>query len=382
MDLPLSLYIHVPWCIKKCPYCDFNSHCKDSSGFSEDKYINALLSDITQKLPLIWGRSIKSIFIGGGTPSLFSPEAYDKLFSKLRSLLPFDSNLEITLEANPGAIEHGNFLGYKEVGINRISLGVQSFSSSQLKKLGRVHSVDDVYKAVSEIKSANIKSFNLDIMYGLPGQELSDAIKDVKFAIELEPSHFSWYQLTIEPNTVFYRKRPDLPKDIDIMNIERDCRELLLDNNYKRYEVSAYSKKGSECLHNVNYWSFGDYLGIGAGAHSKITDANLGIIKRYQQYKMPSKYMLADNKTSASNILSELDMIFEFFLNRFRMDREIRVSEFELATGLSFDLIEDKIKIAVDKGFINFDENIIRKTKLGYDFLDDLVSVFLVGTKK
>jgi len=391
INLPLSLYIHIPWCIKKCPYCDFNSHKKDSSknDYSETKYIDELISDLTQKLPLIWGRKIKSIFIGGGTPSLFSPDSYEKLFSQIRNLLPFDSNIEITLEANPGAVEHGNFAGYKEAGINRISLGVQSFSDLQLKKLGRVHLVDDVYRAVSEIKSAKMNSFNLDIMYGLPSQGVAESIEDLKSAISLGPDHLSWYQLTIEPNTVFYRKKPVLPKDIDIITMEKLGRDLLAENNFVRYEISAYSKPGFECKHNINYWSFGDYLGIGAGAHGKLTDANLGVIRRYRQYKMPGAYMNAEDKTVEYSELTIDDIIFEYFLNRFRLNKDIDIRDFYLAIGLVGDLsdnlykelLDQKLKIATDKGFINFNGYKISKTRLGQDFLDDLISIFLVDSK-
>ena len=382
INVPLSLYIHIPWCIKKCPYCDFNSHCKENSNFSVDKYINALIADVTQSLPLIWGRKIKTIFIGGGTPSLFSPEAYEKLFGVLRSMLPFDSDLEVTMEANPGAIERGSFIGYKEAGINRVSLGVQSFSSIQLKKLGRVHSVDDIYKAVSDIKSANIKSFNLDIMYGLPGQIVDDAIKDIELSLELAPTHFSWYQLTIEPNTVFYKKRPILPKESEVLQMEKIGRSILSDHNFNRYEVSAYSKPSYKCLHNINYWKFGDYLGIGAGAHSKITDINHGVIKRYEKFKVPGKYISSNNKTSTIVNLSNCDKIFEFFLNRLRMDAVITVQEFEIATGIYFRSIEKKINNAVKRGLLYFDGVNMKKTKMGSEFLDDLVSIFLFDREK
>lgn len=388
MDIPLSLYIHIPWCIKKCPYCDFNSHKKDDK-FAESKYIDALIADLTQKLPLIWGRNIKSIFIGGGTPSLFSPEAYSDLFAKIRNLLPFaagDNGIEITLEANPGTIEHGSFIGYKQAGINRISLGVQSFNDAYLKKLGRIHSAQTAFEAIEKIKAAGFNNFNIDIMYGLPGQCVSEAMNDLTKAISFESTHLSWYQLTIEPNTVFYRKKPNLPGESKIIEMEQLGRGLLSKNNFKHYEVSAYSRDNKFCEHNVNYWKFGDYLGIGAGAHSKITkaagsDANCEskyMIERFNQYKMPGSYMVQVNKSSSSRVLDKKDMVFEFALNRFRLHDSFLLDDFKNMTGLSSDLLDPILDKARSKGLININNNKVEKTPKGIDFMNDLVELFLI----
>ena len=388
MDIPLTLYIHIPWCIKKCPYCDFNSHKKDDN-FAESKYVDALISDLTQKLPLIWGRNIKSIFIGGGTPSLFSPEAYADLFAKIRNLLPFaagDNGIEITLEANPGAIEHGSFVGYKQAGINRVSLGVQSFNDAYLKKLGRIHLAQTAVDAIEKIKAAGFNNFNIDIMYGLPGQSVSEAMNDLTKAISFGSTHLSWYQLTIEPNTVFYRKKPKLPVESKIIEMEQLGRELLSENSFKHYEVSAYSKDNRFCEHNVNYWKFGDYLGIGAGAHSKLTkaagnDANFEskyIIERFNQYKMPNSYMAQVNKSVSSRVLDKKDMIFEFALNRFRLSDGFLFEDFENMTGLSSDLLNPVLDKARSKGLININNNKVEKTQRGRSFVNDLVELFLI----
>ena len=389
-DILLTLYIHIPWCVKKCPYCDFNSHKKDGADFSEGNYLQALKADLIEKLPLIWGRKIHAVFIGGGTPSLLSPNFYEKLFAEIRALLSFDSNIEITMEANPGAVEHGSFEGYKKAGINRISLGVQSFNSEKLHKLGRIHDNKDVVAAVKSIKTAGFENFNLDLMYGLPGQSVEEAISDLEQAMALQPTHISWYQLTIEPNTVFYRTKPILPVDVDIIKIEELGRSLLGDNDYIRYEISAYSKAGCQCQHNLNYWNFGDYLGIGAGAHSKITDRGAGVVTRYQQFKMPKKYIGEHLRARPQELqlfkikgreLSQNDLIFEFFLNKFRLESSCSgfcMSEFEESAGLSADLLDDILQEACSKGFIEMRGNRILKTSLGDKFLDDLIELFLL----
>ena len=277
-SVPLSLYIHIPWCIKKCPYCDFNSH-EASISFDEQGYVDALIKDLEVELPHIWGRSIVSIFIGGGTPSLFSPESIDKLLSSIRAYFNFNSSIEITLEVNPGTVEANRFSEYKAVGINRLSIGVQSFNDKYLKLLGRIHTSREAEKAISICKGAGFKNFNIDLMFGLPSQNTNDALLDLSTAFDQLPTHISWYQLTIEPNTQFSFSPPNLPCDDNIWSMQKEGQELLKCNDFFQYEISAYAKKKFASIHNTNYWEFGDYIGIGAGAHSKITNFNDGKIE-------------------------------------------------------------------------------------------------------
>ena len=287
---PLSLYIHVPWCIRKCPYCDFNSHAA-TPVLPEDEYIDALLADLTQDLDWVQNRPIQSIFIGGGTPSLLSVRAYEKLFRGLKQHLDFAADIEITLEANPGTFEAEKFSGYFALGINRLSIGIQSFNSTFLHKLGRVHDGEQALRAVQIAKDAGFTSFNLDLMHGLPGQTVDDALADLKQALAFAPPHLSWYQLTIEPNTEFYKRPPVLPIDDALWDIQEAGLELLAQHGYEHYEISAHAKAGFAAKHNINYWQFGDYLGIGAGAHGKITFPESGEIIRSQKTRMPSDYL-------------------------------------------------------------------------------------------
>ncbi|NOZ38357.1 MAG: radical SAM family heme chaperone HemW, partial [Gammaproteobacteria bacterium] len=312
---PLSLYIHFPWCVRKCPYCDFNSHAvKDH--IPEAEYINALIADLEQELPLVWGRPISSIFLGGGTPSLFSPEALDKLFSALRARLTFTADIEITMEANPGAIERQRFNEYRAVGINRLSIGIQSFNDQHLEKLGRIHNRRDAYNAAEAAHAAGLNNFNLDLMFALPQQTLAQALSDLDEAMALEPAHISWYQLTIEPNTLFHQQPPMLPSDDHSWEMQQQGKEKLAAAGYTQYEVSAYARD-TQCQHNLNYWHFGDYLGIGAGAHGKITRADTQTIQRHWKIKQPAAYIehaANEKRLSGTQILSENDASLEFMM--------------------------------------------------------------------
>ena len=287
---PLSLYIHLPWCIKKCPYCDFNSHEVPISGFDEKSYIDALINDLEVELHRMWGRTINSIFIGGGTPSLFLPESLDRLLSSIRARLNLNSNIEITLEANPGAVDAEKFLEYRAVGINRLSLGIQSFDNKSLALLGRIHNSNEARKAIELSKQSGFENFNLDLMFGLPNQTVDNALADLKQAVEQLPTHISWYQLTIEPNTIFSSNPPRLPNDDLIWSIQEQGQIFLQDNNFRQYEISAYARDNRVSIHNINYWQFGDYLGIGAGAHSKITNIAQGQIERFTRHKIQKRY--------------------------------------------------------------------------------------------
>ena len=373
---PLSLYIHIPWCIKKCPYCDFNSYAKNST-YNEDLYIERLIFDLKQDLKYVQSRKIHSIFIGGGTPSLFSAKSYENLFLELKKYLNISDNIEITMEANPGTLEYKDFSGYKQVGINRISIGAQSFNENHLKKLGRIHSSNNIHTAVKKIKDAGINNFNIDIMYGLPEQSVDEAIDDINEAIKLEPTHISWYNLTIEPNTYFHKFRPILPNDEKIQAIQEAGLNALAQNGFQRYEVSAFSKPNCKSNHNLNYWQFGDYLGIGAGAHGKITMED-GSIFRMQKTRNPVDYMNADKQPCCNKKqVLQKDITFEFMLNTLRLEDGIAIEKFESRTGLKKSNLMPKLSQAIDKGLINISNNIIQPTNLGKTFLNDLCEIFL-----
>jgi len=340
---PLALYIHVPWCVRKCPYCDFNSH-EAGPALPEAEYVQALLQDARQQFEGVQGRVITSVFIGGGTPSLFSPDAYQSLFAGLRDMLAFAPDVEITLEANPGTVEQARFNGYREAGINRLSIGVQSFDPLQLQKLGRIHGRDDAVRAADAARAAGFTNFNLDLMHGLPGQTVEKALSDLEQAIALAPTHLSWYQLTIEPNTVFYRERPVLPEDDTLWAIQEAGQARLAEAGYRQYEVSAYAQAGRECRHNRLYWEFGDYLAIGAGAHGKITYArstNAGIW-RHARTRLPRDY-LAGLSTGRfgpeATRVNDDELAFEFMLNVLRLREGVATSQFAARTGLSLETI-------------------------------------------
>jgi len=378
---PLTLYIHLPWCIRKCPYCDFNSHAIKNE-IPEQDYINALLADLDNDLPKINGRPLISIFIGGGTPSLFSPAAIEQLLTAIAKRVSFTKDIEITLEANPGTVELARFAGYRTAGVNRLSIGIQSFQADKLKALGRIHDDNEAIRAAETAHAAGFTNFNLDLMHGLPGQTIADALFDLKTAIALNPTHLSWYQLTIEPNTFFAHQPPVLPKDELMWEIQEQGYELLANQGFKQYEISAYSQTGKQCIHNKNYWEFGDYLGIGAGAHSKIT-GNKGI-ERFYKKKNPKDYLnplpnpLPEyrERESEKNINST-ELPFEFMLNALRLYQDIPITLFEQRTGLSITTITDQLNQAQEKGLLNWDKNFIKTTELGKRFYNDLVEIFI-----
>ena len=377
---PLSLYIHIPWCVKKCPYCDFNSHeHKETQNFTdmESMYVGALIKDLEYSLPKIWGRKIHSIFFGGGTPSLFSRKAIHKILSQVRALTPILYEAEITLEANPGTIDTDHFEGYKDAGITRISLGIQSFNDAHLMSLGRIHSSLEAKKGI-EIAMHHFNEVNLDLMYALPHQTLDEAIHDAKTATSFNTTHLSFYHLTIEPNTFFFKHPPQLPLDDESAEIQETIEAILNEHGYQHYEISAFAKPKSECRHNLNYWQFGDYLGIGAGAHSKLTFHDKMI--RESRYKNPKQYMEKVNSQSmieSETIIHENDLAFEFMMNHLRLINGFAIKNFEEKTGLNISSIDKELKTALDKKLISMNHEMIKPTLLGQRFLNDLLSIFL-----
>jgi putative oxygen-independent coproporphyrinogen III oxidase len=372
---PLALYIHIPWCVKKCPYCDFNSHAAGKS-IPEKQYVAALLEDLQRDLPEVWGRRISSIFFGGGTPSLFSATAIDDILCGVRSLIPVLPNAEITLEANPGTFEQEKFNDFRALGINRLSIGIQSFNSDKLLALGRIHNGNEAITAVETAQRAGFKNFNLDLMFGLPQQSHQQGLNDLQIAIDLQPTHLSWYQLTIEPNTLFYSHPPTLPDDENIWQLQEQGQALLAQHGLEQYEISAYANTGKTCKHNMNYWEFGDYLGIGAGAHGKITRADNNSIQRLWKHRQPQAYMEASDKRAGTQLLTASDIIFEFMLNALRIKRGFELQTFESHTGLSPDLLQPALANAANKGLLLTTHEHIKPTELGYRFLNDLINLF------
>jgi len=378
---PLSLYVHFPWCIRKCPYCDFNSHAV-KKGFDEAGYINALLADLEQDLPDIWGRPVRTVFFGGGTPSLFSPQAMDSLLSGVRARLVLAPDAEITLETNPGTTEHHSFEEYLKAGINRLSFGIQSFDNRQLKTLGRIHSAEEATRAVIKAKEAGFTNFNLDLMFGLPGQMPEDARKDVEAAIALNPTHISYYHLTIEPNTFFHQFPPTLPEDDVSWEIQAQGQALLAAAGYEHYEVSAHARPGFASRHNINYWTFGDYLGIGAGAHGKISKANESCVLRRWKAKHPDEYLrtaATPARIAGENRVKDDELLFEFLMNALRLDAGFGVDTFTRHTGLAAEVLLDSLHVAASRGLLEWDQTRqwIRPTPLGQNFLNDLLALFL-----
>ena len=380
MPPPLSLYIHIPWCVKKCPYCDFNSHeHKESQNFTdlESMYVDALIKDLEYSLPKIWGRKIHSIFFGGGTPSLFSGKAIQKILGQVRALTPILYDAEITLEANPGAIDSNHFESYKEAGVTRVSLGIQSFNDVHLKALGRIHDSSEAKKGI-EIAMRLFDEVNLDLMYALPQQTLDEAIDDAKTATSFNTQHLSFYHLTIEPNTFFFKHPPKLPLDDESAVMQETIEDILSQHGYEHYETSAFAKPKSQCQHNLNYWQFGDYLGIGAGAHSKLTFHDKMI--RESRYKNPRQYMehiKMQSMIESETIIHENDLVFEFMMNHLRLIDGFSIQSFEAKTGLNFSSINKELKTAIDKKLIAMDHEMIKPTLLGQRFLNDLLSIFL-----
>lgn len=373
---PLSLYVHLPWCLRKCPYCDFNSH--EARGELPDaRYLDALMADLEAALPLIWGRQVQTIFIGGGTPSLFAPEAIDRLLSDIRARLRLEADCEITLEANPGTFEKERFRAYRGAGVTRLSVGVQSFNDQHLKALGRVHDRAQALAAVEEA-AASFETFNLDIMYALPGQTMADLEQDMATALAFNPPHISIYQLTIEPNTYFAKYPPRLPEDDAAYAMLDRITELTQAAGLARYEVSAYAREKHQCQHNRNYWQFGDYLGIGAGAHSKLSFAHR--IVRQVRLRDPQLYMagaLAGRAIAQDEDVRRADLPFEYMLNALRLKDGFALQEYSERTGLAVTAIAQGLQQAEAKGLITRDMERVRPTERGFDFLSDLQSLFL-----
>jgi len=379
---PLSLYVHFPWCVRKCPYCDFNSH-EFGKRFPEADYIEALIRDLDTELDRLEGREIISIFLGGGTPSLISETGLERLLSAIGARLALSKEIEITLEANPGTAEAQRFRGYRRAGVNRLSVGVQSLDDDKLKALGRIHDSRQAQHAVLMAREAGFDNLNIDIMYGLPGQGTAAAAEDIGKAVALRPDHVSWYQLTIEPNTVFYKRPPQLPDDEAAWIMQQRGQALLEDGGYRRYEVSAWALPGREARHNLNYWEFGDYLGIGAGAHSKLTDEVTGAIVRSARHNLPGRYLeLAGGRgvITSERMLDEEDRILEFMMNALRLPRGINYSLFRERTGLGPDRIRSRLSEAVDKGLLDIETDRLRPTPRGTQFLNNLLELFQAGS--
>lgn len=377
---PLGLYVHIPWCVRKCPYCDFNSHVH-KGPLPESHYVEALLADLAGEAPAVDGREVRTVFFGGGTPSLMGAESMATLLDGIRARIPLAADAEVTLEANPGTLERGRYAGYRAAGVTRISVGVQSFANRQLNLLGRIHSAADIPAAVAEIHAARLTNFNLDLMYALPEQTLDDAVRDVTAATALAPPHVSYYQLTLEPGTVFYTRPPALPDEELADAIETATHAHLAAAGYRRYEVSAWAKPGAECRHNLNYWRFGDYLGIGAGAHGKRTTAS-GRIVRTERPKGPKEYLAA---VAAGAPPQERDVPlaerpFEYFLNALRLVDGVAESDFELATGVSLATARPALDRAEAAGLLARDGGRCRPTALGLRFLNELQGLFLSTT--
>ena len=379
-DIPLGLYIHFPWCIKKCPYCDFNSHTI-KNGIPEHQYINALLTDLqhdVQRFNEI--RQISHIFIGGGTPSLFSPETIARLLQSIRKIIPFRENLETTLEANPGTFESGKFAEFRSAGINRLSIGIQSFNDRHLHHLGRVHSAKEAIRASEIALKTGFDNFNLDLMYGLPGQTFEHSEQDIKTAINLKPTHISYYQLTLEPNTYFYKHPPTLPADEAIFVTQTNSQQILADCDYHQYEISAYTKPGHSCRHNLNYWKFGDYLGIGAGAHGKITHSLPGQILRYWKTKSPDQYLLNSvhkQSLASEQSISVSELPLEFMMNQLRLKKGFTIAAYTARTGLPAKTLEPALTQCLEEQFIVNRNGRFCCSVNGWNFLDSILEKFI-----
>jgi putative oxygen-independent coproporphyrinogen III oxidase len=379
---PLSLYLHIPWCVRKCPYCDFNSH-EARNVIPEDAYIKALIADLEQDLPSVWGRTIESVFFGGGTPSLFSPQGIDRLLGDIRARAPLKPNAEITLEANPGTVDYARFKGFRDAGVNRLSVGIQSFQPGLLQNIGRIHTDSEALAAVEAARQAGFDNFNLDLMFGLPGQTTEQALMDLRTATALGPTHISWYELTIEPNTWFHRHPPQRPTDDTLWDMQQAGRTLLEAAGYGRYEVSAYARDGRQCRHNMNYWQFGDYLGIGAGAHAKVSDAATQGITRVSKVRHPRTYL--DTAHSAQRLcttsrLAPQEAVLEFAMNALRLDQGFSPATFTATTGLPYAVIETIVNNGVVDGLLCANAGAIRATPRGQRHLNELLQGWMPET--
>ncbi len=374
---PLSLYIHFPWCIQKCPYCDFNSHAV-KGVIPEDHYINALLNDLAEDIAQFQEtRPIQSIFMGGGTPSLFSAAQLLRLLEGIQQHLTFAEGIEITLEANPGTFESEKFAAYRSIGINRLSIGIQSFNDAHLKRLGRVHTAKEAIRAVAGAKQAGFDNFNLDLMFGLPESSDHDSLRDIQQAIALQPSHISFYQLTIEPNTFFHKYPPVLPNDEVIFNEQIACQQLLAEHGYQQYEISAYAQGGKQCQHNINYWSFGDYLGIGAGAHGKMTLGLPDNIVRTLKPKKPEQYLKSTDGDRFDQFIKQEDLALEFVMNHLRLKNGFSLETFGHRTGLSLQSLQPALAHCIQQGLLVERQHHYVCSEKGWNFLDSILENFL-----
>ncbi len=374
---PLALYIHIPWCVRKCPYCDFNSHAA-SPVLPEEEYVDALLADLDQDLAAVYGRPLSSIFFGGGTPSLFSAAALGRLLAGVEQRIPFTADIEITLEANPGTFEQDKFVAYRKLGINRLSIGIQSFQPNKLEALGRIHTGDEALRAAEMARRAGFDNFNLDLMHGLPDQSLEEALDDLRQAIALAPTHLSWYQLTLEPNTVFWNQPPELPEDDILWDIQEAGQALLAEHGFSQYEVSAYARPGKAARHNLNYWSFGDFIGIGAGAHGKLSHPDGRIVRTWKtrlpkDYLNPAKQFKAGEKTLTAD-----ELPFEFLMNALRLTPGVDAELFAQRTGLPLQTLAAARAEAEQKGLLQVEPTRLVATARGQLFLNDLLQYFLV----
>lgn len=376
-NIPLSLYVHVPWCVRKCPYCDFNSH-QVRDEIPQQRYVDTLIEDLRSEAMLADDRPIHSIFIGGGTPSLFTPEAYQQILGAVRDQFELAPSAEVTLEANPGTFERERFQGYREAGINRVSIGVQSFNNDSLDALGRIHNGDEAI-AAAEAASTIFDRFNLDLMHGLPQQTPELALADLRQALALNPNQISWYQLTLEPNTEFAARPPRLPVEEELWQIQEAGQSLLESAGYRQYEISAFARSGGESAHNINYWRFGDYIGIGAGAHGKFSNWNgesIEIRRRHKQ-RQPKGYMNPESRIAGDELIAADDRAFEFMLNALRLTDGFELTLFAERTGLALTLIEAKLDVAQRKGLLKIEKGFAKPTNEGRLFLNDLLELFL-----
>jgi oxygen-independent coproporphyrinogen-3 oxidase len=381
--IPLSLYIHIPWCVRKCPYCDFNSH-NALQTLPQGEYVDALLRDLDQDLPFARGQKLQSIFFGGGTPSLFTPDHIAKILDGVSARLDFAGDIEITLETNPGTVEHGPFADYRNNGVNRISFGVQSFDDDALKRIGRIHNASEAERAVKMAQDAGITNINLDLMYALPNQTLDGALADIDKAISLQTPHLSHYQLTLEPNTAFAANPPPLPDEDNSWDMQEACQLRLAAAGLNQYEVSAYARDGARCRHNLNYWDFGDYLGIGAGAHAKLTHDD-GSIHRRWKVRAPNGFLEhagTPRGIGGDDVVAHDRIAFEFMLNTLRLNAGFKMGTFETRTGLSRDAIAPTLTSAQARGLIDIVGNNVRASELGFRFLNDTIALFLPDTSR
>ena len=373
---PLSLYVHIPWCIKRCPYCDFNSHVADSV-IPEAEYVKAIIEDLKNDLPWVQGRKLHSIFFGGGTPSLFSGFSIGAILKEVEHLIGFEENAEITLEANPGVMDQQNFSDLYAAGVNRLSIGIQSFNDSHLNSLGRIHGSQDALSAIDIALSSGFRNFNIDLMHGLPNQSLANAINDIEIAVNSGASHISWYQLTIEPNTEFFSHPPTLPVDDRLAEIQQSGLNVIKNNNYSQYEVSAFARDGRESRHNINYWQFGDYLGVGAGAHGKITIPEDNQLIRTTKTRQPKDYLNRVGRPIAKKIeISEEDIVLEFMMNALRLKAGVPVHYLSLRTGIDKESIEQKVSKLQSQGLMESSALRYQTTSLGYQFLNTVLQSF------